>query len=59
MKNGNRSNSKQASEHSNNVIMSLQSKLADTSLGFKDILEAEVKGSILGQACPILLIEMG
>ncbi|KAG2213227.1 hypothetical protein INT46_001588 [Mucor plumbeus] len=42
VKNGNRSNSKQASEHSNNVIMSLQSKLADTSLGFKDILEAEV-----------------
>ncbi|OAC98020.1 hypothetical protein MUCCIDRAFT_75770 [Mucor lusitanicus CBS 277.49] len=41
VKNGNRSNSKQASEHSNNVIMSLQSKLADTSLGFKDILEAE------------------
>ncbi|GAN09275.1 t-SNARE [Mucor ambiguus] len=42
VKNGNRSNSKQASEHSNNVIMSLQSKLADASLGFKDILEAEV-----------------
>ncbi|CEP09872.1 hypothetical protein [Parasitella parasitica] len=42
VKNGNRSNSKQASEHSNNVIISLQSKLADTSLGFKDILEAEV-----------------
>ncbi|KAI8637023.1 syntaxin 5A, like-protein [Parasitella parasitica] len=42
VKNGNRSNSKQASEHTNIVIMSLQSKLADTSLGFKDILEAEV-----------------
>ncbi|KAI8373804.1 t-SNARE [Blakeslea trispora] len=34
--------SKQASEHSNNVVTSLQSKLAMTSLGFKDILEAEM-----------------
>lgn len=34
--------SKQATEHTNNVIMSLQTKLADTSLGFKDVLELEV-----------------
>ena len=37
-----RSSSKQATEHTNNVIMSLQTKLADTSLGFKDVLELEV-----------------
>lgn len=36
------SGSKQAIEHTNNVIMSLQTKLADTSLGFKDILELQV-----------------
>lgn len=27
------------SEHNNNVVMMLQSKLADTSIGFKDVLE--------------------
>ncbi|SCZ89427.1 BZ3500_MvSof-1268-A1-R1_Chr1-1g01172 [Microbotryum saponariae] len=31
--------SKQISEHNNNVVMMLQSKLADTSIGFKDVLE--------------------
>ncbi|KAI8088043.1 syntaxin-5 [Gilbertella persicaria] len=35
--------SKQASEHSNNVVVSLQNKLANASLGFKDILESEVQ----------------
>lgn len=30
---------KQVSEHNNNVVMMLQSKLADTSIGFKDVLE--------------------
>ncbi|POW07350.1 hypothetical protein PSHT_10005, partial [Puccinia striiformis] len=29
----------QLDEHNNNVVMMLQSKLADTSLGFKDVLE--------------------
>lgn len=38
------SGSKQATEHTNNVIMSLQTKLADTSLGFKDVLESQVRG---------------
>lgn len=33
------SGSKQVSEHNNNVVMMLQSKLADTSIGFKDVLE--------------------
>jgi syntaxin 5 len=42
VKNGTRSSSKQASEHTNNVIISLQTKLADTSLSFKDVLELEV-----------------
>lgn len=31
--------SKQVSEHNNNIVMMLQSKLADTSIGFKDVLE--------------------
>jgi syntaxin 5 len=42
VKNGTKPASKQASEHTNNVIMSLQTKLADTSLSFKDVLEVEV-----------------
>lgn len=33
------SSGKQVSEHNNNVLMMLQSKLADTSIGFKDVLE--------------------
>ncbi|GAA5801692.1 hypothetical protein HPULCUR_007143 [Helicostylum pulchrum] len=37
-----KANSKQATDHTNSVIMSLQTKLADTSLGFKDVLESEV-----------------
>ncbi|KAI8369923.1 putative syntaxin [Blakeslea trispora] len=32
-------NSKQASEHTSNVVVALQSKLADTSMTFKDVLE--------------------
>jgi len=36
---GSASGSKQVSEHNNNVVMMLQSKLADTSIGFKDVLE--------------------
>lgn len=31
--------SKQASEHTSNVVVALQSKLADTSMCFKDVLE--------------------
>lgn len=31
--------SKQANEHTSNVVVSLQSKLADTSMNFKDVLE--------------------
>ncbi|KAL0094291.1 t-SNARE [Phycomyces blakesleeanus] len=31
--------SKQASEHTSNVVITLQSKLADTSMSFKDVLE--------------------
>lgn len=30
---------KQIDEHNNNVVMLLQSKLANTSMGFKDVLE--------------------
>lgn len=33
------SGSKQVTEHNNNIVMMLQSKLADTSIGFKDVLE--------------------
>ncbi|KAK4050850.1 Integral membrane protein SED5 [Microbotryomycetes sp. JL201] len=36
---GTASTSKQVSEHNNNIVMMLQSKLADTSIGFKDVLE--------------------
>ncbi|KAI7902343.1 t-SNARE [Cokeromyces recurvatus] len=32
-------NSKQATEHTSNVVVALQSKLADTSMSFKDVLE--------------------
>lgn len=42
VKDGQRSTSKQAKEHTDNVVMSLQTKLADTSLGLKDMLELEV-----------------
>ena len=34
-----RENNKQADEHSSNVVVLLQSKLADTSMSFKDVLE--------------------
>ncbi|KAI9361940.1 t-SNARE [Pilaira anomala] len=37
-----KASTKQSSEHSNSVIMLLQTKLADTSLGFKQVLESEV-----------------
>jgi len=33
------SNVKQIEEHNNNVVMMLQSKLASTSMGFKEVLE--------------------
>lgn len=42
---GTKSYNKQAAEHTSNVIMSLQTKLADTSLGFKDVLELEVNNT--------------
>ena len=32
-------NNKQADEHSSNVVVMLQSKLASTSMSFKDVLE--------------------
>ncbi|POW05249.1 hypothetical protein PSTT_09824 [Puccinia striiformis] len=35
----NRGQKQPVDEHNNNVVMMLQSKLADTSLGFKDVLE--------------------
>ncbi|MBW0493821.1 hypothetical protein O181_033536 [Austropuccinia psidii MF-1] len=35
----NRGSKQPVDEHNNNVVMMLQSKLADTSLGFKDVLE--------------------
>ncbi|CAJ0631911.1 13396_t:CDS:2, partial [Entrophospora sp. SA101] len=35
----NKSNNKQADEHSSNVVVMLQSKLANTSMSFKDVLE--------------------
>ncbi|CDH53135.1 er-golgi snare complex subunit [Lichtheimia corymbifera JMRC:FSU:9682] len=34
-----RQSSKQATEHTSNVVVALQSKLADTSMSFKDVLE--------------------
>jgi syntaxin 5 len=39
------SGAKQVSEHNNNVVMMLQSKLADTSIGFKDVLEIRTQVS--------------
>lgn len=37
--------SKQATEHSSNVVVSLQSKLANTSMSFKDVLEIRTEVS--------------
>jgi hypothetical protein len=36
---------KQVDEHNNNVVMMLQSKLANTSMGFKDVLEIRTQVS--------------
>ncbi|OBZ86202.1 Integral membrane protein sed5 [Choanephora cucurbitarum] len=52
VKDGQTKGSKQASEHSNNVVTSLQNKLAMTSLGFKDILEAEMQPTPLASSSP-------
>lgn len=38
---------KQIDEHNSNVVMLLQSKLANTSMGFKDVLEVRTQVSIL------------
>lgn len=50
------SSGKQVSEHNNNVLMMLQSKLADTSIGFKDVLEIRTQVSRTGRClwgrCP-------
>ena len=37
--------SKQATEHTANVVVALQSKLADTSMSFKDVLEIRTEVS--------------
>lgn len=37
--------SKQANEHTSNVVVALQSKLADTSMTFKDVLEIRTEAS--------------
>jgi syntaxin 5 len=37
--------SKQIDEHNNNVVMLLQSKLANTSMSFKDVLEVRTQAS--------------
>ena len=40
-----RQSSKQATEHTSNVVVALQSKLADTSMSFKDVLEIRTEAS--------------
>ncbi|KAI8376616.1 t-SNARE [Choanephora cucurbitarum] len=52
VKDGQTKGSKQASEHSNNVVTSLQNKLAMASLGFKDILEAEMQPTPSASSSP-------
>jgi syntaxin 5 len=43
---------KQLEEHNNNVVMLLQSKLANTSMTFKDVLEVRTQvGAILNSCC--------
>jgi syntaxin 5 len=44
--NGRQKGKKEVDEHSENVVVLLQSKLANTSMGFKDVLE------IRTQVCP-------
>lgn len=39
--------SKQATEHTSNVVVALQSKLADTSMNFKDVLEIRTEVWVL------------
>lgn len=41
---------KQLEEHNHNVVMLLQSKLADTSMSFKDVLEIRTQVSQIGRA---------
>lgn len=41
----NRGQKQPVDEHNNNVVMMLQSKLADTSMGFKDVLEIRTQVS--------------
>jgi hypothetical protein len=43
----NRGQKQPVDEHNNNVVMMLQSKLADTSMGFKDVLEIRTQVSFL------------
>lgn len=42
---------KQVAEHNKNVLVMLQSKLADTSIGFKDILEIRTQVSLTPDHC--------
>lgn len=54
--------SKQATEHSSNVVVSLQSKLANTSMSFKDVLEIRTEVSciiLMTDHVPGLLIYHG
>jgi syntaxin 5 len=46
--NPNQQGGKQVSEHNKNVVTMLQSKLADTTIGFKDVLEIRTQVSF----CP-------
>ena len=46
---------KQLEEHNHNVVMLLQSKLADTSMTFKDVLEIRTQVSVHAYCIAIVL----
>lgn len=50
---------KQIDEHHNNVVMLLQSKLANTSMGFKDVLEIRTQVSTpITRMCLLLSLRL-
>lgn len=46
---------KQVEEHNNNVVMLLQSKLANTSMNFKDVLEIRTQVALIDEIVLALL----
>ena len=52
-------NNKQADEHSSNVVVMLQSKLASTSMSFKDVLEIRTQVLVEFNVLTYVIINLG